>query len=298
MTGEESAFCWCEMKYSDMSVKFIHSRVQSKVSLLVFCLDQQSPTFLAPGIAFVGDNFPMREGGCFGMMHAHDIYCALYFYYCYISPASDHQALALRGWGPLVWTMYPLLSVEHWSPLLLLFCSKGPTNEDDSAALFKVWLPSAGLSLPSCFRLSILLETLLKHSLPDDYFTLGQTEPEVSELHWMEMSVRCWNLYTYIHACVHQLFSHIQLCDRMDYSLPSFSAHGIFQARILECLRAEVSLLMEDNLLVAGLLSAEHWKRLWCWEGLGAGGEGDDRGWDGWMASLTRWTWVWVNSRS
>ena len=34
------------------------------------------------------------------------------------------------------------------------------------------------------------------------------------------------------------------------------------------------------------------------WEGLGAGGEGDDRGWDGWMASLTRWTWVWVNSRS
>ena len=39
-----------------------------------------------------------------------------------------------------------------------------------------------------------------------------------------------------------------------------------------------------------------HWKRLWCWEGLGAGGEGDDRGWDGWMASPTRWTWVWVNS--
>ena len=33
-------------------------------------------------------------------------------------------------------------------------------------------------------------------------------------------------------------------------------------------------------------------------EGLGAGGEGDDRGWDGWMASLTQWTWVWVNSGS
>ena len=39
------------------------------------------------------------------------------------------------------------------------------------------------------------------------------------------------------------------------------------------------------------------WKRLWCWGGLGAGGEGDDPGWDGWMASRTRWTWVWVNSR-
>ena len=36
----------------------------------------------------------------------------------------------------------------------------------------------------------------------------------------------------------------------------------------------------------------------WCWEGLGVGGKGDDRGWDGWMASLTRWTWVWVNSGS
>ena len=42
-----------------------------------------------------------------------------------------------------------------------------------------------------------------------------------------------------------------------------------------------------------------HWKRPWYWEGLGAGGGGgDDRGWDGWMASPTQWTWVWVNSES
>ena len=41
-----------------------------------------------------------------------------------------------------------------------------------------------------------------------------------------------------------------------------------------------------------------HWKRPWCWEGLWAGREGDDRGWDGWTASPTRWTWVLVNSRS
>ena len=41
-----------------------------------------------------------------------------------------------------------------------------------------------------------------------------------------------------------------------------------------------------------------HWKRPWCWERLRARGEGDDRGWDGWMASPTRWTWVWVDSRS
>ena len=41
-----------------------------------------------------------------------------------------------------------------------------------------------------------------------------------------------------------------------------------------------------------------HLKRSWCWERLRAGGEGDDRGWDGWMASLTQWTWVWVDSGS
>ena len=41
-----------------------------------------------------------------------------------------------------------------------------------------------------------------------------------------------------------------------------------------------------------------YWKRSWCWERLKAGGEGDDRGWDGWMASLTPWTWVWASSGS
>ena len=40
------------------------------------------------------------------------------------------------------------------------------------------------------------------------------------------------------------------------------------------------------------------WKRPWCWERWKAVGEGDDTGWDGWMASLARWTWVWVNSGS
>ena len=41
-----------------------------------------------------------------------------------------------------------------------------------------------------------------------------------------------------------------------------------------------------------------HWKRPWCWERLKVGEEGDDRGWDYWMASRTQWTWVWVNSGS
>ena len=41
-----------------------------------------------------------------------------------------------------------------------------------------------------------------------------------------------------------------------------------------------------------------HWKRPWWWPRLKAGGEGDDRGWDGWMASPTQWTWVWARSGS
>ena len=40
-----------------------------------------------------------------------------------------------------------------------------------------------------------------------------------------------------------------------------------------------------------------HWKRTWCWARLKTG-EGDDRGWEGWMASPARWTWVWAGSRS
>ena len=52
------------------------------------------------------------------------------------------------------------------------------------------------------------------------------------------------------------------------------------------------------NTLATWCEELTHWKRPWCWERLKAGGEGDDRGWDGWMASLIRWTWVWVNSGS
>ena len=53
-----------------------------------------------------------------------------------------------------------------------------------------------------------------------------------------------------------------------------------------------------SNTLATSCKELTYLKRPWCWEGLGAGGEGDDRGWDGWMASLTRWTWIWVKSGS
>ena len=53
-----------------------------------------------------------------------------------------------------------------------------------------------------------------------------------------------------------------------------------------------------SNTLATWCEELTHLKRLWCRERLMAGGEGDDRGWDGWMASPTQWTWVWVDSGS
>ena len=54
-------------------------------------------------------------------------------------------------------------------------------------------------------------------------------------------------------------------------------------------------LMLTLNTLATWCEELTHLKRPWCWERLKAG-EGDDRGWDGWMASPTQWTWVWTNS--
>ena len=56
--------------------------------------------------------------------------------------------------------------------------------------------------------------------------------------------------------------------------------------------------MRNSNTLATWCEELTHWKRPWCWERLRAGAEGNDRGWDGWMASPTQWTWVWVDSRS
>ena len=83
------------------------------------------------------------------------------------------------------------------------------------------------------------------------------------------------------------------------------SVHLLFccNQSILKEIRPGISL--EGMMLKLKLQSFGHFMRrvdsmekTLSWEGLGAGGEGDDWGWDGWMASLTRWTWIWVNSGS
>ena len=97
----------------------------------------------------------------------------------------------------------------------------------------------------------------------------------------------------------------------MDCSLPGSSLHGILQARVLEWVvisfskgssrprdQTRVSWIPGKRFNLWATREADPLKRPWCWERLRAGGEEGNRGWDSWMASLTPWTWVWVDSGS
>ena len=63
-----------------------------------------------------------------------------------------------------------------------------------------------------------------------------------------------------------------------------------------ECLLEDCCWSWSSNTLATWCKELNHWKRPWCWGRLRARREGSNRGWDGWMASLTQWTWVWTNS--
>ena len=74
--------------------------------------------------------------------------------------------------------------------------------------------------------------------------------------------------------------------------------HILYYSVSIKCHGKDWCWSWSSNTLVISCEELAHWKRPWCWERLKAGGEGDDRGWDGWMALPTWWTWVWANSRS
>ena len=76
------------------------------------------------------------------------------------------------------------------------------------------------------------------------------------------------------------------------------SNQSILKEISLECSLEDWCWGWNSNTLAAWCEELTHWKRPWCWERLRAGREGDDRGWDGWMALPTQWTWVQVNSGS
>ena len=88
--------------------------------------------------------------------------------------------------------------------------------------------------------------------------------------------------------------------DQINEIQKSRNAHTIYNWFINSIYIELEGLMLKLKLQYFGHLrwTADSWKRPWCWDGLRAGGEGDDRGWDGWMASPTWCTWVWVNSES
>ena len=99
------------------------------------------------------------------------------------------------------------------------------------------------------------------------------------------------------------VFNSLQVCAVGEDSWESLGLQGdptspLWRRSALGFLWKEWCWSWNSSTLATSCEELTHWKRLWCWEGLGVGGKGDDRGWDGWMASPTRWTWVWVNSGS
>ena len=78
-----------------------------------------------------------------------------------------------------------------------------------------------------------------------------------------------------------------------------FSTLFFFNKRKIYTIFASYIYILQNICLILSICEElTHWKRLWCGERLKAGGEWGNREWDGSMASLTWWTWVWVSSRS
>ena len=107
---------------------------------------------------------------------------------------------------------------------------------------------------------------------------------------WTVKKAECWKIDAFELWCWRRLLRVPWTARRSNQSIVKKISSG--------CSLEGLTVKLKLNTLATSCEELTHWKRPWCWEGLGAGEEGDDRGWDVWMASPTRWTWVWVNSGS
>ena len=125
-----------------------------------------------------------------------------------------------------------------------------------------------------------------KSSSQDYGYSSGQVWSEC----WSVKKAECWRIDAFELCCWRRLLRVPWTARRSNQSILKETALGF--------LWKEWWWSWNSSTLATSCEELTHWKRLWCWEGLRAGGKGDDRGWDGWMASPTWWTWVWVNSGS
>ena len=105
---------------------------------------------------------------------------------------------------------------------------------------------------------------------------------------WTTKKAECWRIDAFKLWCWRRLFRIPWTASRSNQSIlkeinSEYSLEGLM-------------LKLKFHILATWCEKPTLWKRSWCWERLKAGGEGDYRGWDGWMASPTQWTWVWANS--
>ena len=105
---------------------------------------------------------------------------------------------------------------------------------------------------------------------------------------WTIKKAECWRIDAFELWCWGRLLRVPWTARRSKYSIlmeicPEYSLEG---------------LMLKLQYFGHLMWRTDSWKRLWSWERLKAGGEGDDRGKDGWMASPIWWTWVWIGSRS
>ena len=105
---------------------------------------------------------------------------------------------------------------------------------------------------------------------------------------WTIKKVECWRIDAFELWCWRRLLRVPWTARRSNQS--------ILRKSILNIHWKDWCWSWNSNTLATWCKELTHWKRFWCWERLKAG-EGDDRGWDGWMASPIWWTGVWASSR-
>ena len=113
--------------------------------------------------------------------------------------------------------------------------------------------------------------------------TKSRTRLNWTELNWVD-SYSGWLIDLRLNSCTQEIYKKCMQITIMD-SVPNIHWKDWCSS-------------WNSNNLATWCGELTHFKRPWWWEGLRAGGEGDDRAWDGWIASLAWWTLVWVNSGS
>ena len=104
---------------------------------------------------------------------------------------------------------------------------------------------------------------------------------------WTTKNSECWRIDTFALWCWRRLLRVPCMARRSNHPI----LKEIYSEYSLE------GLMLKLQYFGHFMQRPTHWKRPWGWERLRTRGEGGDRGWDGWMASLTQWTWVWANPR-